>query len=148
MLDVREPTTGDFRKALPDVRFEDMAEWYAGTGQLFQRSALQAILGGGFKQVALEGDLPLCFWGASKSPEGGIVWLFATNYAKTKALALHRILKPHLNVLHDQFGTLHAYADKRNVAHHDWLEWLGFEALGAVPLGPLKMPFIHYRKEP
>lgn len=144
MIQVREPTAGDFRSALPDVRREDIEEWYAATGQLFQRAALQAVLSKGHRMVALEDGRPLCFWGAS----GGVVWLFATNYAKTKALSLHRILRPNLDVIHGLFGNLDAYADARNTEHHRWLEWLGFQNRGAVPIGPFKMTFLHYRKEP
>ena len=148
MIEVRVPKTGDLRKVLHDIRRADMEEWYAGTGQLFQFSALQAILGKDFKRVALKDDVPLCFWGASAAPgEGrGMIWLFATNSAKNSWLRLNRVLRPNLDDLHSEFGDLSAYADVRNVVHHKWLLWLGFVERETVNLGPLNMPFKHFHK--
>lgn len=155
MLDVREPTSADFRKALPDVRFNDMAEWYAGTGQLFQFSAMRAVLSKGYRKVILEDGLPLCFWGVDwGSPVLGLedvkatAWMFATNTAQDRFFPLHRILKPNLDEVLTTFGTIDAFADERNVVHHTWMKWLGFKQLETHLIGPLRMPFIRFRKEP
>lgn len=152
MIEVRKPTTGDLRRVLPDVRQADMEEWYAGTGQLFHFSALQAILSKGFRKVALEDGLPLCFWGADAVPgedRKGVVWMFATNHAKVRWLRLNKVLRPNLEDLHEEFGELSAYADCRNVVHHKWLLWLGFERREVVRFGPLNMPFqLFHRGDP
>lgn len=145
MITVKRPTAEDFHAAFPDVRREDMAEWYAGTGELFHMRAMPAVENSEVSLVALdEAGRPLCFWGG----DGGRVWLFATTLAVPRALSLHRILRPELMRLHDRWGPLYAFADARNTEHHKWMRWLGFEEIAEIGLPPFNLPFKTFTKEP
>lgn len=144
MITVRKPTCLHLKEVLHDIRPADMAEWYAGTGSLFGTAAQVAITDSEFARVALdETDTPLCFWGGN----GGKMWLFATKSAERRALSLHKILAVHLEEVEERWGLLSALADGRNVVHHKWLRWLGFEELAEIDIEPFGLPFKMFVKE-
>lgn len=144
MITVRKPVVADFDLVFHDIRMADMGEWYAGTGQLFHVGAMDAMMSSEVSLVALdEDDIPLCFWGG----DGGRLWLFATNSAAKRAVSLHKILKPELDALTERWGFLYAFADSRNVTHHKWMRWLGFEEIAEIELPPFGLPFKTFTKE-
>jgi hypothetical protein len=143
-LTVEDADRGHFMAAFDDIRRADMAEWFAGTGELFHVGAIEAVESSEVSKVALdEGGRPLVFWGGT----GGRVWLFASEIAVPRSLSLHRILRPWLDDLHGRWPLIYAVADKRNVVHHKWMRWLGFSSLPEVYLPPFYLPFIVFTRE-
>jgi len=129
---------------LPDIRHEDLHEWYAASGGPFLPAAKRTIDTGAYKRVALgEDGKALCFWGCDR----GYVWLFATKAAVPLALSLHRILKPELQKMLDIWPILQAISCASNEVHHDWLKWLGFECMGSMWSGPRGFPFKLFVKD-
>lgn len=144
MIKVVDGTVAHFSQAFDDIRREDMAEWYAGTGELFHLGAIRAVQTSEISKVALdEAGFPLCLWGGT----GGRIWLFATSAGTRRALALHRILRPELDALQQRWPLLFATADGRNTTHHDWMRWLGFSELPAIRLPPFNLHFITFYRE-
>lgn len=140
-VSVEKATMVHFDAAFPDIRRADMAEWFAGTGDLFHIGATRCLEESEVSLVALSGDgFPLCFWGGT----GGRLWLFATETAERHALSLHRILRPELDYLMHRWGLLYAVADARNTVHHTWMRWLGFTQMPAIELPPFDLPFITF----
>ena len=129
-------------EVLDDIRMADLSEWYAGTGKLFEYSVDITFAGNDQRRVALLDGVPLCFWGWNREGE---VWMFATNRAVTKAIALHKALGGCLEEMPD---TLTALADNRNTVHHKWLRWLGFKAVEEQFIAPLGLPFTLFTRSP
>lgn len=144
MIAVSEPDDKDVTSILSDVRFDDMAEWFAGTGATMAAALPEAIKESDLVRVAGDDLGPLIMWGASP---GGRLWMFATNRAERKAVSLHRLLKPSMSELSERYGDLHCVADARNRSHLRWLAWLGFEELGEVDLPPFGLTFKVYVKD-
>jgi len=135
---------------LDDIRPADLREWAAGTGSADLQAGLEPVFREGrFARAACDEDgRALCMWGVDGMPDGaGWVWLFATNRAVPQFLPIHRHLRAELEVILSRWPILHAYSDARNSMHHRWLEWLGFEHVEDVHLGPFGLPFKHYTKE-
>lgn len=139
---VEDATLEHVFQVIDDVRTADHAEWYAGTGIFFE-DAITAVFED-FpeepKKVALVDGLPVCFWGWD---EAGGVWMFATVTAERNAIALHRVLHSEVNKMPPR---LVAIADDRNVVHHRWLKWLGFEAIESGHYGPFGLPFTTFTR--
>lgn len=143
MIVVREPTEADIAGILQDTRFEDMAEWFAGTGMMMDQAVPAAVSASEMSRVAVDDDGPLTMWGAS----GGRIWMFATNRANHRAWSLHKVLGGCVDEMLGLYGDLYCIADARNVTHLRWLGWLGFEELGDVDLPPFGLTFKVYAKD-
>lgn len=132
---------------LDDIRFSDMEEWTAGTGLLFglavAASLEDPVCGDRVSLVASDDVGPLVFWGGQR----GQLWLFATNRAVPKAMEIHRLLRKQFRELESKWSMLTATAYYKNVKHHEWLRWLGFEELSETPEGPFGLPFKVFVKE-
>lgn len=144
MMEVRVPTVDDVVEILKDVRFADRSEWYAGTGVFMPVSVDRAIRGSDLVLTLIEDGKPLLLWG---SDVDGRLWMFATNGAVPRAVAIHRKLMPHLQELVDRYGSVFCFADCRNKVHIKWLRWMGFEELATIELGPLGLPFTTFTKD-
>ena len=143
VIKVARAKLGQVVPVLDDIRPADLREWYAASGRYFFECLPDAFQSD-ICRVALDpSGKPLCFWGGSS----GQLWLFATNAAERQALSLHKVLVPNLRELEVAWPVLTALADARNVVHHRWLRWLGFEALSELPFGPFGLPFIMFVKE-
>lgn len=128
------------RQAAPDLRYADLREWLAGVGM----GPVEALEHGWeYGRAALDEDgNVLCFWGAELD---GSVWLAATNRAVPRARSIHRLLKEEFEAVQAvSGGTMHCYADSRNVLHHAWLEWLGFKFQREEYWGVMGLPFKLY----
>lgn len=144
MIYVRPPEEGDVAAILKDVRFEDLAEWFAGTGAMMSDLVPEAVRTSDLVRVAGDERGPLIMWGASG---GGRLWMFCTNRAERHAWSLHRVLGPSMDELTGRYGDVHCLADARNASHLRWLTWLGFEELGDVDLAPFGLTFKVYVKD-
>lgn len=132
---------------LDDIRPEDYREWYAGTGNADIQKGVQHVFDRGEDAwVALDEDgKALIVWGVSPiEVDTGTVWMFATSEAEKVALSLHRELRGEIPRLLQKWERLVAMADSRNLKHHQWLEWLGFNFIDEVYLAPFGLPFKHY----
>lgn len=144
MIEVHRPTAGDLERVLHDIRPEDIREWEDGTGRPFQVGATTAIMFGEYVQAAYdETGTAMVFWGGDR----GILWMFATKSAERVGTFLHLRLARRIREVESRWDLLTALADARNVKHHKWLEWLGFEYLETVPTGPFEKPFKMYVKD-
>lgn len=143
VIAVRQPTKEDISEILKDIRFEDMAEWFAGTGQVMSTLVPAAVETSEMSRVAADEHGPLVMWGAT----AGRVWMFCTNRASRKAWSLHKVLRPSVDEMSSLYGDLHCVADVRNLSHLRWLVWLGFEELGDVDLPPFGLTFKVYVKD-
>lgn len=132
---------------LDDIRREDYAEWFAGTGLPFE-VAIQPTLGEGLhSRIALDDDgVGLMAWGLDRTSESGStnVWMFATERAARRAVSLHRKLLPEFLLMRSMRPYLHAWSYAKNPAHHRWLEWLGFVFQREAGLEPFGLPFKLY----
>lgn len=144
MMEIRVPTVEDVEAILRDVRFADLAEWYAGTGALMPQAVDAAIRGSDLVLTLVEDGTPLLLWG---SDEDGRLWMFATNQAVTRALPIHRFMMPHLAELLGRYGSVFCFADCRNAVHLRWLRWMGFEELATISLPPFDLPFTAFTKD-
>jgi hypothetical protein len=146
------PATADHAMAmLPHVRGKDRGEWVAGTGESTRQRLVAAVLdpSGFARAIFAEGmEVPLILWGAgaAETPGVGQAWLIATNAAERLAFSLHRLLKPELQILDTTFPRCVAYSDKRNVVHHQWLTWAGFDLVEERKMGPFNLPFYVYER--
>lgn len=147
------PATLDHAMAiLPHIRPEDRAEWVAGTGdptRLRLAAAVENHKGFARSVFVSDVDHPLLIWGAGEvegRPGTGQAWLIASVAALPYAIGLHSILPEELPILDMTFPHSVAYADQRNVVHHRWLQWLGFERVGLLRLGPWRLPFYQYER--
>jgi len=143
-MEVRVPTISDVEAVLRDVRFADMAEWYAGTGSLMPSTMDRAIRGSDLVLTLVEDGKPLLLWG---SDADGRLWMVATNAAVPRSIPIHRKLMPHLDELVGMYGGVFCFADLRNKVHLRWLRWMGFEELATIELGPFDLPFTTFIKE-
>ncbi|MBO6814560.1 MAG: hypothetical protein JJ891_06855 [Rhizobiaceae bacterium] len=147
MISVGIPTEEHVLQVMGDIREDDLREWWAGTGipfeeaihNLFENLDEDDLI----RYAYDEEGTPLCFWGCSD----GCLWLFATNSAYSRAIEIHRNLKPELANIEALWSRLSATADARNLEHHKWLGWLGFEKLTTISVGPFNMDFIVFVKE-
>ncbi|TPJ33676.1 hypothetical protein [Mesorhizobium sp. B2-8-3] len=135
---VEDATMEHVFSVLDDIRLEDYAEWWAGTGEPFEEAVTRTFELGDPKRVALLDGIPLCFWGWHPD---GTVWLFATDQAVNFALPIQRHLRPELARIQAELPVIKATADARNTVHHVWLRWCGFEEHGEVHLAPFGLPF-------
>lgn len=123
--------------AASDIRRADLMEWLAVLGE----TPAEHLAAGDwyFARCALsEAGEPLCMWGTERD---GSVWLVATNKAVPVALSIHRCLREEFQMLLEVAPEPHCWADSRNILHHKWLEWLGFEEVDEAPYGPLGLYF-------
>jgi hypothetical protein len=77
----------------------------------------------------------------------GIVWLLATDRIKECSREFLRQNGYYVQAMRSQFKLLMNVVDDRNTQAKRWLEWLGFQMDEAVPYGPDKLPFRHFRMQ-
>lgn len=144
MMEVRVPSVEDVHTILKDVRFADMAEWFAGTGAMMSRAVDAAIRSSDLVLTLVEDGEPLLLWGSDKD---GRLWMLATNRAVGRAVSIHRHMMPHLGELLERYGSVFCFADCRNEVHLKWLRWMGFEELATITLPPFDLPFTAFTKD-
>jgi len=144
MIRVEDLTLQHVKSAHEDIRMEDRMEWLAAGGvDVIEHFEVHPPQAG--DRVALdEGGNVMCLWGSRGDPAH--VWLVATDSAVPRARAIHRHLKSELSVILERHPTIECWADSRNVKHHEWLHWLGFEYVTEEFYGVLGLPFKHFIK--
>lgn len=99
--------------------------------------------------AGLVGDEVACIFGvrgASMLSETGYPWLIGTNLIEQHAKAFLRRNRAIVQIMLDTYPHLTNYVDARNGAAIQWLKWLGFAMLPAMPYGAAQLPFHQFEK--
>lgn len=75
-------------------------------------------------------------------------WLTGSDLAERDAMWLLQNARPFMAEFFGRWPLTQCYPDSRNVVHHRWLKWLGYEFIEEVRMGHLNHPFFYYIKEP
>lgn len=122
---------------MEDAREADMQEWEAASGQFFHYAlilALSSYANTGHAWVAKYGPHILMAFGVVEQPLRGIgnAWMLCTNRAVTMYRAIHQHWHKQLDQMLAVRPILHAWADERNVLHHQWMLRMGFQHTGVT----------------
>jgi hypothetical protein len=137
-------TAQALQHVIDNVRPEDAAEFWA-----FSRQTAAEVVGRGAAASALlyvglvDGE-PVCCFGvvpASLLTGIGCPWMVATPGVERVARRFALASAPVVEEMQALFPQLLNFVDNRNVKAMRWLEWLGFQLLPAMPMGPDALPF-------
>lgn len=153
-----------FSKIVNLLRADDIEEW-----RLFAGETPAHLVRAGWKLPVGDGALnriaygpsgrALAVWGVNPFFGGtdikpqpnapGWVWLVATDEAHDHAKAIHRHLKHEFtDTMVPMYPRLITASHAANIAHHQWLRWLGFkQAFVPLPMGVHGADFIPFTYE-
>jgi hypothetical protein len=88
------------------------------------------------RAVLLDGKVVFIYGVAGTKGGAGVPWLLASDLLKEVTKPFIKNSKGYLEELFRGYTALYNVAWSKNVVHIRWLEWLGFEIMPAVPMGP------------
>ena len=134
------------------LRKADLLEIDAGSGMTAEEALLEGLSLSQPCYAAYWKDQPLCMFGVvpmndpTDPQQMGSVWLFGTDLIDTMGLGFLRASRAWFDSLMLKYGALGNAVDARNEVHIKWLEWLGFELLSPIRMGPYNLPFIPFHR--
>jgi len=147
---VRISKSSDAPELAPNLRLADRREVIAATGETPSKGLVRALDQSTKCWTVTLDDEPIALFGyCSDSPGSANIWLLGSDKIKDIKFQFLRESRSWLETLLEDFDRVWAVADVRNKAHKDWYEWLGFDILTTVNIGPFGLPFYHieYVKE-
>lgn len=75
-----------------------------------------------------------------------LTWLVLAEGCETWGLTFMKDYRHDLDGFFERWPKTECYSDARNVIHHRWLQYLGYELVAEVLWGHLDLPFLHFRK--
>lgn len=117
---------------MEDAREADKQEWLAASGErTFSEALMEALQRNshGTAWAARYGPHILMAFGVVEHPIAGIgnAWMICTNKAVPLYRAIHQHYHEYLEQMLSVRPVLHAWADERNVLHHQWMVRRGFK---------------------
>jgi hypothetical protein len=143
----------DARTILHDLRKDDVEEWAqsvsGGIENLLgeiqesaecwtchdQHQIAHVIAGVKVFRFPEEGDTKI-----------NISWMIGTNTAELHAVGLMKEFYSYYQGFFGRWPDTWCYTDVRNVVHHRWLAYWGYEVIREIPYGPNGAPFYEMRR--
>ena len=146
---VREATLQDCLFMSTRLREADCNEIKAAGGSDPLSSLVEGLLNSSNPRVGVnKNNEPVIMWGVIPTSEYrvGSVWALATNeLAKDHRIQFLRHSRRYVEELHIDFDLVFNVVDARNDLHIQWLRWLDFTFIKAVPnYGPEKRLFYEF----
>lgn len=95
--------------------------------------------------VAEAPEGPVCMWGISPDSSllgGAMAWMLTSTLLDKYAKDVIRRIRPFVEDLCEEYGSLEAYVDSRHTKSLRFFEWLGFKITPqGIPVGPNGIPF-------
>lgn len=132
------------------ARPADVLELWACARTTPSEALHRGLAGSAEAWTAMVRGVPVCMFGATPySILGGIgtPWMVGSTGLNPLGVQkeLLRLSRPALALMQQRFPSmLFNVADQRNTAALRWLNWLGFQFLPPVPVGPDGTPFIPF----
>ena len=147
--DVRDTEPQDLIWMMAHMRRSDQDEVAAMSGSTAGEAMFYGRASCQYMKTALVEGIPLLVFGVSPAhhnPEVGIVWMLATDYIEDPRcrLLLARHSRKWVQDMQSRYTVLTNMTDKRNKAHHRWLQWCGFVFINEIPWGPANAPFLEF----
>lgn len=148
---VRRATLWDALEMLRCARHEDRVEWEASVEQGL------AYLPWSVEWCATHGEALTVYdtkinnvallAGAQPQEDGRVLtWMVVAEGVEEWGLALMKDYKDYLDAFFQRWPHTECYSDSRNVLHHMWLQYLGYELIDEVGWGPHGFPFLHFKR--
>jgi hypothetical protein len=136
------------------ARLEDRQEWQISVVGDFQENLRQSIRHcrkHGEVKVVIDSVTfePMMLGGAqpqAHDPSIILTWLVVSHKCMAWALTFMKDYREDLEGFFGRWPKTECYSDSRNVVHHRWLRYLGYEEVEEVLWGPYDLPFLHFRK--
>jgi hypothetical protein len=150
VITFKPATSFDVSHLLKNLRPHDAAEIEA-TGGITEMKLWECIEGANEAYSVFTEDRELvCIFGINPHPvdqHQGIVWLLGTHLLDRHLKTLCKASTYWLKRWHTKYPVLTNHTDQRNKKVLRWLQWLGFKFINVNPVGPYKVPFIHFIRE-
>lgn len=152
MFTVKDAVLADVPDLLTDLRQADRDEWIAaGVESTGLALAASIETGPWVRTVRLvgDGDPLLCIYGVNDTAEPGVgmAWLIGTNLGQRLARKLIKVFTAEeMAAAMARWSKLECWSDSRNTAHHRWLDWMGFDWMGTVKMGPFGFDFEYFER--
>mgnify|MGYP003150192212 CR=1 FL=1 len=138
---------GDDRVMAPKLRLADIREVIAGTGLRPDDALAMSVRISDKCWVGWENKEPIAIFGCrdSTNEEGSSanVWLLGTDHIQDVSWQFLRKSKEWMSHVSKDYDVLWAVSDSRNKVHQKWYEWLGFDVIQTLLVGPFSLPFYH-----
>lgn len=149
---VRESWSEDGYRMLRLARQADRKEWDASvlgglTEHLVSSISFSKTHGEAITVEDTETGQPMMIGGAHPGDQGQVLtWLVLAEGCEQWGLAFMKDYREDLDGFFSRWPKTECFSDSRNLVHHRWLEFLGYQFRQEVLWGPYDLPFIHYRK--
>lgn len=148
-LILRNATEEDGVTILGEIRQEDIEEWNASIegGICWLRDSIRQST----EAVSLVDKAtghPIVIFGViprDRLPTD--IWMVASVFGPPRAMVAWHLCIDWIEGFWRRWPDVHCWSDARNLVHHRWLEWLGFQrGPRDRPWGHLGLPFHYYRR--
>ena len=144
---VKRHEFGDYHVLVKNLRLADQREILAGTGMSIEDALAFAVNTSHKCWIGWEDNKPIAIFGCSDSSNdnetSANVWLLGTDRIKDVRWQFLRKSKEWMSHVSKDYEMLWAVSDSRNKVHQKWYEWLGFDIVQTVLVGPFSLPFYH-----
>lgn len=135
------------------ARREDAAEWDAsvegGLKQLGWSVAWCAQYGEAITVIDTHTTKPVLIGGAqpqSYDLNRILTWMVVAEGGEEWGLVLMKEYREALDGFFRRWPVTECFSDSRNILHHRWLQYLGYELVEEVEWGALSYPFKHFKR--
>ena len=143
---VRRSTLADCTELAAKMRQEDVQEiWH-----LNRVKPLDALLSGlawPYCYTVVHREKVVAMFGVGGYGRQGYPWMLASEGLKDIRKSFVRECRKYVAEMASHYPVLSNVAWSKNVVHIKWLQWLGFTLGEALPCGPDRELFVHFRKE-
>jgi hypothetical protein len=128
---IREATLADAVWLADHLREEDLRELNSAQSGRLPKAILARALGvSSYAFVAQKPEGLVCIGGVAPIGDGaGSAWLLGSDLMTGNKLALGRVSRQCVDLMHRDHRIIYNHADSRNALHLRWLRWCGFKEL-------------------
>lgn len=147
--EVRDTNAADLLWLATYMRQADKDEVAAASGFTSSQTMLLGMYNSPFMKTGLVDGVPVIIFGAAPHADDdriGVPWMLATDMLtapKCKRIMLRHSRK-WIEEVQKLYPVLANITDKRNKAHHRWIQWCGFTFINEVYRGPCNAPFLQF----